>query len=313
MTHGARRGPLLSFPLRALLLPLSAITATNVFLPWGAGMHSIDSTDTALRLAIVRRAFSVRRRGYDTGEVDELLDTVSKLADELLAEVEGTSRHLAEAEAELVGTRAEVRELHEVQAATERLLATTRAELRGERHPNTQDSEAEEKLVVAEAELRLLRASAEHTERALNEARELLGLEQAARGTVEVQLADMTAELHAVTAQLAGLIGEQARDPFAEVGDEVAALLRAAAASAEDVRERARRQTDALIAEAQALADALLDEAEAKMAEAEARAGSGGVLEQAGEALDRHEPFAMETNGHDRHEPFAMEAFGDGD
>jgi len=259
-------------------------------------MHSIDSTDTALRLAIVRRAFSIRRRGYDTAEVDELLDIVSKLADDLLAEVDATCRHLAEAETELLGARAEVRELRKVAAASEQLLAGTRAELRAQHQADARDGEAEEQLVVAEAEVRLLRSSAEHTEVSLTETRELLGLEQAARATVEAQLAKTTAQVDAVTSQLAAAIGDQARDPFAEVGTEIAALLRSAAAAAEDVRRRARQEADALIAEAGELADALLEDAEERYVDAEARAGAGAVLEQAGEALDGRDSFAIGAN-----------------
>ncbi len=283
-------------------------------------MTTIDSTDTALRLAIVRRAFSIRRRGYDTAEVDELLDTVSGLTDDLLGEIDATSRHLIEAEAELVGaraelrelreertaseqllatTRAELRELREVRTASEQLLATTRAELRAARQDSARDGEAEEKLVVAEAERRLLRASVEHAEAALAEARELLSLEQAARGTVEAQLAEMTTQLDAVSAQLAVAAGQEACDPFAEVGAEIAGLLRAAASSAEDVRRRAREEADAMVAEAEELATALLEDAESSAVVAEARAATGAVLEQAGEALDNHEPFAMEINGAD--------------
>lgn len=287
-------------------------------------MNSIDSTDTALRLAIVRRAFTVRRRGYDTHEVDELMDTVSRLADDLLLEVDATSRNLAEAEAELVGMRAELRELHEVKAAAEGLLAGTRAELRTLRSASMRDGEAEEKLVVAEAELRLVRASSEHTAAQLQEARELLSLEQAARGTVEGQLADATdalhaanAELEAVSTQLAAVTGAQARDPFAEVGEEVAALLRAAATSADEIRLRARQEADGVvaeaaelhrqarsqaertIAEAEELAASLLEDADVKAADAEARAAAGDVLVQAGEALGGHPPFAMEGSDGD--------------
>lgn len=260
-------------------------------------MKSIDSTDTALRLAIVRRAFSIRRRGYDTAEVDELLDTISRLADDLLTEVDATSRHLIEAEAELAGARAEVHEVREVRSASEQLLANTRAELRAARQNSERDGEAEEKLVVAEAELRLSRGSVDHAEAALAEARELLSLEQAARGTVEAQLAEMTTQVEAVSAQLAVEAGQQARDPFAEVGAEIADLLRAAASSAADVRRRAREEADAMVAEAEELANALLEDAEAIAVEAEAHAASGAVLEQAGEALDNHVPFAMEING----------------
>ncbi len=262
-------------------------------------MKNIDSTDTALRLAIVRRAFSIRRRGYDTAEVDELLDTVSGLADDLLTEVDATSRHLIEAEAELVGARAELRELREVRTASGQLLATTRAELRAALQDSARDGEAEEKLVVAEAELRLLRASVEHAEAAVAEARELLSLEQAARGTVEAQLAEMTTQFDAVSAQLAVAAGQEARDPFAEVGAEIADLLRAAASSAEDVRRRAREEAEAMVAEAEELANAVLEDAEASAVEAETRAATGAVLEQAGEALDNHAPFAMEINGAD--------------
>lgn len=276
---------------------------------------TIDSTDTALRVAIVRRALTVRRRGYDTAEVDELLDTVSKLADALLAEADGTARHLAEAEAELVGIRAEVRELHEVKAATEQLLANTRAELHTLRHATQRDEDAEEKLVVADAELRIVRASAEHTEVQLQEARELLTLEQAARGTVEAQLAGMAkhlsatdAQLGTVTAQVAEAIGGQARDPFAEVGDEVAALLRAAVASgdeirrrasedadvliaeAADVRREARRQVGELMAEAEELAASLLDDAESRAMEAEARVISIEMLEQVSQSTGGNTP-----------------------
>lgn len=288
-------------------------------------MSLIESTDTALRLAIVRRAFSVSRRGYDTHEVDELLDTVSRLADDLLSEAAATSRLLAEAEAELVGTRAEARELAEVAAAAEGLLAGARAELRAERQGNAGNDEAEEKLVVAEAELRLVRAAAEHTEHALQEARELLSLEQAARATVETQLAEATARLATMTA-------EQARDPFAEVGAEVAGLLRAAAEAADAVRARARLEAEAVMAEAGELADAILDDAEAKALGAQPQAagattragadaaatpadhrdeaferdvrhsvdvGAGSRPEQAGGELDGSFPFAMEINGHD--------------
>ncbi|HEX2698697.1 MAG TPA: DivIVA domain-containing protein [Acidimicrobiales bacterium] len=237
-------------------------------------MTHIESTETALRLAIVRRAFTVCRRGYDTTEVDELLDSISRLADDLMVEAAAASRHLAEAEAELVGARAELRELREAAAASESLLVATRAELGAERRRNAGEGEAEERLVVAEAEVRLLRASAEQSDRALEDARELLGLEQAARGAVETQL-------HDVSEQLAALADAPPSDPFAEVGAEVAAVLHAAAAAAEEMRERARRQAAAVVAEAEEVADSLLEEAEARAAAAEARARAVSVLEDA--------------------------------
>lgn len=230
-------------------------------------MSEIQNADTALRLAIVRRAFTVRRRGYDTAEVDELLAVVSNLADDLLTGVDALSRHLAEAEAELIGARAEVRELRETTAATEQLLASARAELRAACPPPEHDHAVDEKLVVAEAELRLVRASAEHTQRLLDEALGALDQEQATRSATEAALADVSQQLDEDQAARGGDgPPDTGRDPFAAIGDEVAALLRAAAEAAEGVRRQAAAEAEAVLAEARALADALLDDAEATVA-----------------------------------------------
>ena len=289
-------------------------------------MNQIESTDTALRLAIVRRAFSTRLRGYDTGEVDEVLETVSALADDLLRETAGTSRHLAEAEAELISTRAEIRELREAKAGVDHLLAATRAELRAERHSRDLDSEAEERLVVAEAEIRLVRAAAEGTERALELALAELEGAHAARAEAEDRLAD-------TNSRLADLAVDRAPDPLADIGAEIADLLRAAAGAAATARRRAGEEADALLAEARELAATLLDDAEHQAAAAEARGceiiesasadaaaimtdafdaaemiqqgGPLGLAEAAGSMLlaagdsSEHAPFAMEGNGPD--------------
>lgn len=233
--------------------------------PLGVEVTQIQSAETALRLAVVRRAFTRRRHGHDTNDVDEMLATVSKLADDLLRETEGTSRQLAAAEAALIGTRAELAELREAAAATEQLLAGMRAELVAERRARARDPEAEERLVKAEAELRLLRATLDVMERALADARRDLVHEQAGRTATEQRLTD-------VSSQLAVASAERTRDVFAEVGGEIAGLLRAGAEAAEAARQRSQRAADTVLAEAEELAAAWLEDAEARAAEAEDRA-----------------------------------------
>ena len=223
-------------------------------------MTQMKSTETALRLAIVRRGFATRWRGYDKAEVDELLDTVSSLAEELLHAASDTARNLAEAEAELIVNRAEARELRDITAATEALLANTRAELKAARQgqgPRERDlttearlAEAEERLVVAEAELRVLRSAAEGTEWALLEARDDLATEIGARADAERRLADSESRLAASEAHLAELRRELAEVRFASEEGGRAGVLRPAGDAAETSRSQGRQELHRLIEEA---------------------------------------------------------------
>lgn len=223
-------------------------------------MTQMHSSDTALRLAIVRRGFVTRWRGYDKAEVDELLDTVSSLAEELLDAASDMARNLAEAEAELIINRAEARELRDITAATEALLANTRAELKAARRgqdPHEQDltaearlAEAEERLVVAEAELRVLRSAAEGTEWALLEARDDLATEIGARVDTERRLAESESRLAASEAHLAELRRELAAVRFASDEGGLAGILRTEADAAEASRSQGRQELHRLVDEA---------------------------------------------------------------
>lgn len=254
-------------------------------------MTQIESTDTALRLAIVRRAFSTRRRGYDTGEVDELLGTVADLADDLLRQAAKTSRLLAEAEAELVGTRDESRELREAKAATEQLLATTRAELRADRQSSSRDSEAEEGLVVAEAEVRVLRASFEDLDRDLSETRRQLGLEQSARAAIQDQL---EATLAADDARImTARADEQATGAPSGAPSEYEQELAAALAAAEE--ELAEMQAQMADMRAQLAAPALRSGADSFATAGEEIAGLLRAAAEAAEAARRRAKEQADT------------------
>lgn len=223
-------------------------------------MTQMTTTDTALRLAILRRDFPTRWRGYDKAEVDELLGTVVTLAEELVDAADETARNLAEADAELVINRAEARELRDITAATEALLANTRAELKAARQGQAPErdltaearlAEAEERLVVAEAELRVLRSAAEGTEWALLEAQDELATERGGRADAERRLADAESKLAASDVHL----GELRRE-LAELragggsGGGVAGTLRAVADTAEADRSQGRQELRRLVDEA---------------------------------------------------------------
>jgi len=240
----------------------------------GLEVTQIERADTALRLAIVRRGFTVRRRGYDPVEVDDLLDTVTELADDLLLEAAAGARHQAEAEAELVRARAEVRELREGAAAAEHVLATTRARvLQASSHDTG----------------RALRAAVDEAHRSLGDARQELEWERAALVTVEGQLAD-------VQRQLAALAAERSTDPFDRVGAEVAGLLRSAAEAADAVRAQSESAARAVLAEAEELAAAVLKDAEAEARRTIEAAGHAATGPD-GEAVIDLRRFAMDANG----------------